>query len=166
MKPLTFEPKNTRGLSHLRGGLRKLTWCMLLFGFTLSALCQFSIPWSTLDGGGGTSTGGVYTVTGTIGQPDAGKMSGGNFTLDGGFWGVIAAVQTPGAPLLSIILTTTNSVLISWPLPADGWVLKENADLNTTNWVSVAQTPEEVGGRKQVVISPPAGSRFYRLHKQ
>ena len=59
---------------------------------------QYSIDWSSIDGGGGTSTGGVYAVTGTIGQPDAGTLSGGAYTLQGGFWGVIAAVQTPGAP--------------------------------------------------------------------
>ena len=60
---------------------------------------SYSIDWSTVDGGGGTSTGGVYSVTGTIGQPDAGStMSGGNYTLEGGFWGIIAAVPTPGAP--------------------------------------------------------------------
>lgn len=47
---------------------------------------QPSIPWYTVDGGGGTSTGGVYSLSGTIGQPDAGVLSGGTFTLTGGFW--------------------------------------------------------------------------------
>jgi hypothetical protein len=61
----------------------------------LAALAQYSMDWSTLDGGGGTSTGGVYAVTGTIGQPDAGTMIGGNYTLAGGLWGVIAAIQMP-----------------------------------------------------------------------
>jgi hypothetical protein len=32
----------------------------------------FDLSWSTMDGGGGTSTGGAYAVSGTIGQPDAG----------------------------------------------------------------------------------------------
>jgi hypothetical protein len=135
------------------------------FGTTLYAQ-SLGITWSTIDGGGGASTGGVFTVSGTIGQPDAGRMSGGNFTLDGGFWGLIAAVHTPGAPWLTVWLTSTNTVVVSWPAPSDGWVLKENGDLNTINWVNVAQTPQEVDGRKQVVISPPIGSRFYRLHKQ
>ncbi len=39
-----------------------------------------------MDGGGGTATGGGFTVQGTIGQPDAGLMSGGDFTLAAGFW--------------------------------------------------------------------------------
>jgi hypothetical protein len=53
-------------------------------------------------GGGGTSTGGVYAVSGTIGQLDAsGTMTGGSYSLTGGFW-ALYAVQTPGAPTLTI----------------------------------------------------------------
>lgn len=49
---------------------------------------SFSIPWSTIDGGGViNSTGGSYTLSGTVGQPDAGAtMTGGSFSLTGGFW--------------------------------------------------------------------------------
>ena len=47
----------------------------------------FSIPWFTIDGGGGTSAGGVFSLSGTIGQHDAGgPMTGGAFALTGGFW--------------------------------------------------------------------------------
>jgi hypothetical protein len=47
----------------------------------------FSLSWWTVDGGGGTSQGGDFDLSGTIGQPD-GKhlMSGGKFNLVGGFW--------------------------------------------------------------------------------
>lgn len=42
----------------------------------------------TVDGGGGVSSGGVYAVTGTNGQPDAGTLTGGVYGLNGsGFWG-------------------------------------------------------------------------------
>ena len=96
-------------------------WLLITGGFLFAGLlplpAQYSIDWYSIDGGGGTSTGGVYTVSGTIGQPDAGAMSGGNYTLQGGFWAVIAAVQTPGAPTLSIRMTATNSVIVSWPAP-------------------------------------------------
>ncbi len=45
------------------------------------------INWYTIDGGGGTSTGGTFALSGTIGQPDAGgPMTGGTFSLTGGFW--------------------------------------------------------------------------------
>jgi hypothetical protein len=48
----------------------------------------FDLSWWTVDGGGGTfSTGGDYTLGGTIGQPDAGLLTGGDYTMGGGFWG-------------------------------------------------------------------------------
>jgi len=40
----------------------------------------------TIDGGGGALAGGPWTLRGTFGQPDAGVLSGLNFTLRGGFW--------------------------------------------------------------------------------
>jgi uncharacterized membrane protein len=53
----------------------------------------YELTWSTLDGGGATSsTGGTYSLDGTIGQPDAGTMSGGTYSLGGGFWGFAANV--------------------------------------------------------------------------
>jgi hypothetical protein len=47
----------------------------------------FAIDWYTIDGGGGTSAGGAFSLSGTIGQADAGgPMTGGTFSLTGGFW--------------------------------------------------------------------------------
>jgi hypothetical protein len=48
----------------------------------------YSIDWYTIDGGGATfSTGGSYSLGGSIGQPDAGQVSNLPYTLNGGFWG-------------------------------------------------------------------------------
>lgn len=64
----------------------------LLFGTAANAALEIS--WFTIDGGGVMrATGGSFELSGTIGQPDAGKMSGGSFTLDGGFW-VTSIVDT------------------------------------------------------------------------
>lgn len=46
----------------------------------------FDFSWSTIDGGGTLSYGGGFEVYGTIGQPDAGVLSGGAFEVTGGFW--------------------------------------------------------------------------------
>jgi hypothetical protein len=51
---------------------------------------SFDLSWHTVDGGGGTSTGGGFELDGTIGQPDAGVMSGGTFTFTGGVFGAAA----------------------------------------------------------------------------
>lgn len=62
---------------------------------------NFSIPWWTVDGGGGVSSGGAYTLSGTVGQPDAGLHSGGVYTLDGGYWGgATAQVYSVYLPLI------------------------------------------------------------------
>jgi len=64
---------------------------LFVLGLIVSAsLGQYELSWYTIDGGG-QSSGGPYTLTGTIGQPDAAYSAGGNYELLGGFW--------PGGPL-------------------------------------------------------------------
>jgi hypothetical protein len=46
----------------------------------------YSIPWWSVDNGGGASQGGLYSLRGTSGQPDAGSSTGGVYSLKGGFW--------------------------------------------------------------------------------
>ena len=47
----------------------------------------YDLSWWTVDGGGNTGdTGGAYTLGGTIGQPDAGILAAGDYTLHAGFW--------------------------------------------------------------------------------
>jgi hypothetical protein len=133
-----------------------------------SAYAQtYTIDWHTIDGGGGTSTSGVYSVTGTIGQPDAGAvMTGGNYSLQGGFW-AIQAVQTPGAPFLSITRTTTNTVVVSWPSPSTGFLLQQNTNSTASvNWSNAPGAIQDNGTTKLLVVNPPAANRFYRLFKQ
>ena len=55
---------------------------------SLSQAQNYGIPWWTIDGGGGTSMGDNYSLSGSIGQPDAGVLSGGTYSLIGGFWGI------------------------------------------------------------------------------
>jgi hypothetical protein len=57
----------------------------------------FDLSWNTIDGGGGTSVGGIFTLSGTIGQADAGTpMTGGIFSLSGGFWPGASVAQPTG----------------------------------------------------------------------
>ena len=138
--------------------------CTLTLALPLVVRGQYSIDWFTIDGGGGTSTGGGYSLTGSVGQPDAGTISGGSFSLDGGFWAVIA-VQTPGAPLLTVRHTATNTVVVSWPSSATGFLLQQSANLNTASWISPAETATSDGSNKFIIVNAPAGNRFYRLFK-
>jgi hypothetical protein len=139
----------------------------MLIGLPTVRAQSLAIDWSTIDGGGGTSTGGVFTVSGTIGQPDAGTMSGGGFTLSGGFWGIVAAIQNPPAPFLTVTRTTTNTVVVSWPGPEAGWKLQATASLPTVPaaWTELPP-PYVVSGTNLLFIEPwPVGNKFYQLHK-
>ena len=142
---------------------------ILLIGLLLPSLGvaqNYSVDWFTIDGGGGLSTGGVYTVSGTIGQPDAGLMSGGNFTLQGGFWGVVSLIQTPGAPLLSITLTNRN-VTISWPKPADGFLLEQTNRLTGSPGLWPGVSSGYVTNSTNISVTLPAspGNQYFRLRK-
>jgi hypothetical protein len=158
--------ESENALSPARSKTRQtiLAFCILHSAFCLCAQAQFSIDWYTIDGGGGASTGGVYTVSGTIGQPDAGAMSGGSYSLTGGFW-ALYAVQMPGAPLLTIFLTTTNTAVVSWSSPSSGWNPQQNSVLTSTNWITPPETINDNGTNRFIIVNPPTGNRFYRLHK-
>lgn len=130
----------------------------------LSSTCAqtYAINWHTIDGGGGTSTGGVYSVSGTIGQPDASQqtMFGGNYSLTGGFW-ALYAVQTPGAPTLTIVPAGPGQATISWSPSTDtNWVLEESLSLSSAAW-----TKSPSGSTNPVVISATLPAMFYRLFK-
>jgi hypothetical protein len=125
---------------------------------------NYSIDWFTIDGGGGTSSGGGYTLSGTIGQPDASApMSGGSYSLTGGFWSVLAAVPTPGAPVLTIFLTSTNTAVVSWPSPSTGYVLQQSAGLASPDWITPPESANDDGTNRFIIVTPPLGNRFYRL---
>jgi hypothetical protein len=115
---------------------------LFLLGVLVPSLClaqSYSIDWYQIAGGGGTSSNGQYTVSGTIGQHEAGgAMTGGNYSLIGGFW-ALYAVNTAGAPLLTITYSG-NQAIVSWPSSVTGWTLQTNADLSTGNWVNYGST--------------------------
>jgi hypothetical protein len=77
----------------MRGGksgpLLTVAAILLLGSVAIAANGSFDLSWWTVDGGGGTSSGGDYTLTVTAGQAEVGAlMQGGAYELAGGFWGV------------------------------------------------------------------------------
>ncbi len=75
---------------------------------------------------------------------------------------VVTAGSSLSAPVLSIS-HTDSGVVISWPGSFTNFILQQNNDLTTTNWVNVANPVSGIDGQNQVIISQPAGSGFYRL---
>lgn len=144
--------------------IRLITFCFALFAFCFSAPAQnYSTDWHKIAGGGGQSTGAVFQVTGTIGQPDAGPvMTGGNYSVTGGFWSLISVVQTVGAPTL-IITHSGNSVKILWPFPSTGWTLEQSPDLTSTNWANSGGVSND-GTNNSITLTSPPGRLFFRLY--
>ena len=136
--------------------------------FLASAAClpafaqQYSIDWYKISGGGGTSTGAAYQVSGTIGQPDAsGAMTGGNYSLTGGFWSLISLLQTAGAPIL-YISQSGGTVTLFWQ-DVSGWSLQQNNDLSLpANW-SPSSGATSSNGTNYLNIVSSAGNLFFRL---
>jgi hypothetical protein len=131
-------------------------------GVSVAGAQQYSINWYKISGGGGTSGSGQYAVSGTIGQHDAGgPMTGGNYSLTGGFWSLISVVQTAGAPMLTIT-HSGNSVTISWPYPSASWTLQQNSDLKTADWTTSGGISND-GTNNFITITSPTGNLFFRL---
>ncbi len=132
----------------------------------LATLCgahaqTYSIDWHTIDGGGGTSAGGVFSVSGTVGQPDAGgPLSGGVYSLTGGYWALPVAVQTPGAPRLTIVRFGPGQARVSWTPDLPGFVLQETLSLAPANWVNSAS-----GAANPATVAAPLPTKFYRLRR-
>lgn len=138
-----------------------LTFIILTLLSLGTASAQYAIPWHTIDGGGGTSTGGVYSVSGTIGQPDAGvTMTNGQYSATGGFWALPQAVQTTNAPVLTIVPAAPGTATISWSPDTPGFVLQETWVLSPANW-----TNSPSGSTNPSVVPATLPTKFYRLFK-
>jgi hypothetical protein len=56
-----------------------------------------------------------------------------------------------------------NSVVIAWPGSISGYVLQQNANLSTTNWVTVTNLDSVVDNLHQVAVPITNSNLFYRL---
>jgi len=146
--------------------LGRSRWAAFVLLVCNTAFAQYSIDWFTVDGGGGTSGAGVYEISGTIGQPDAGSLIAGDYVIDGGLWSDIEAAPEPGTPGLTISGVYHGVILITWPAPSTGYVLQVNTDLTTTNWLAVTNPPIVSNGEMTITVSPNVGNRYYRLKYQ
>jgi hypothetical protein len=74
---------------------------LMVSSVSAATVADYDVSWWTVDGGGTTnSSGGSYTLGGTAGQPDAGVLTGGDYTLAGGFWGGAPAEYRVCLPLV------------------------------------------------------------------
>ena len=139
-----------------------LSAVLLLAGSFVANAQSYSIDWYKVAGGGGTSSGGVYAVSGTIGQHDAGgPLTGGNYSLTGGFWALISVAQTPGAPTLYVSHSGTT-VTVYWQ-NVSGWSLQQNNNLANPGGWTLNSSWTNSNGTNSLGLTSPTGNLFFRL---
>ena len=70
-------------------------------------------------------------------------------------------------PWLTIMPTETNSLVVSWPLPANGWVLEwtNRVPVVSNTWPRISPPYQTNAVQAWIVVPASTGSVFYRLHK-
>ena len=164
--------KTKSGMKNLRCG--RQTWPCIMSALLLAFVSiinsqlstahaqQYSIDWYKIAGGGGISTNGQYAVSGTIGQHDAGgPMTGGNYSLTGGFWAFLSVIQTPGAPAL-YVSHSGSTVTVYWQ-DVSGWALEQNNNLSVPAGWSTNSSWTTTSGTNYLNLTSPTGNLFFRL---
>jgi hypothetical protein len=143
--------------------MKKLLLMLAMMASFLASAQNYSINWYKVAGGGGITTGGVYSLNGTIGQHDASAaMTGGGYSLTGGFWALVSVVQTPGLPNLTIT-HSGNSVIVSWPNTGT-YTLQQNPMVNSASgWMMTSYPITTTNGTNSITITSPSGNLFFRL---
>jgi hypothetical protein len=84
-------------------------------GSALARAGLYDLNWFTVDGGGGRSASGIYSMQGSIGQPDAGAQVGGPYNLHGGFWSGAGSASTPTTTVTPTRTRTPTRTVTSSP---------------------------------------------------
>lgn len=159
----------TKGIAKEAGGSIRNRFvlgilCLSTFGFpnTLAQSGgQFVMETSVIAGGGGRSTGGAYSLLGTIGQAASGVSSaGGPYALNGGFWGV-GGVETSLITVSGQVFTAgglgLRNAIVSL---TDQFGVRRNVMTSTLGFYSFADV--EAGKTYTLSVS----SKRYRFQSQ
>jgi len=132
---------------------------------TFEASTNSGVQWTPL--GPGIRVPGGWELTGLT-FPATGSLRARGRTIGGinnGSSGLVEMVAT-FAELPALTITQTSAeVIVAWPSPSTGFVLQQNSDLNTPNWILPTQTITDNGTWRSITVSPALDSRFYRLFK-
>lgn len=87
-------------------------------------------------------------------------MTGGNYSLESGFWQAFTLIQTPGSPLV-VITRNGAQATIRWDQAVTGFILESASSLSApVNW-----QPVQGVSNNSVDVSTVAGRVYFRLHK-
>lgn len=80
--------------------------------------------------------------------------------------GLVTRFQYAFLPQLSITATNPATVVLSWPVSSDTFVLQQNQDPSSPNWIIVTNAPILASGAYQVSLPALDDRMFYRLFFQ
>lgn len=146
---------------------------LCFIGSLLLASAAFAQGYSndvfTIAGGGGTVTGGAYSISGAVGQPDGNLvLSGGGFSITGGFWSIVGTVAPAAPPLLvSAVEKIGNDLRLGFTSVAGkNYTIQSCGDLSSAAWTDRpgVSTPG-TGGTIQVTLTNAFDQprQFYRV---
>ena len=144
---------------------------VLLVGFVVTPArlfgADFAVGQGVMSSGGGTSTNGTFSITGIIGQSDAGaRLMGGVFAVEGGFWGAVTLLQTPGLPLSLQLLQASSTLVFSWPVTGETYVLESSPVVGpAAAWIPVSALVESGAQYRFVLLPQQPGQRYFRLRQ-
>lgn len=170
---MRFERRNLGNETWRRSGhsLRLCTAAMIL-GACFDVAAQHSIKRHIIGGGGGVGVAAdplnsSYRVSMTVGDPLSGSSQGGLYTLSAGFLGFPGGQEVPEDVPELIIIPHANEVVLSWRLPAAGWVLDRTSALAgaSTIWTEVSAPSRTDGTHVSVTVPMHAENTFFRLRK-
>jgi hypothetical protein len=142
------------------------TTLVLLLSSVLSLFAQYSENCWTVDGGGGTSRDGYFSVTDTIGQPDAATWGDEAMCLEGGFWSGLTGNHAPSnVSLLSATVEPGKATIRMTGIPGAIYRLEYTTDLVSPSWSAVPASEAASGSSGTCVLTdanPTGPQRFYR----
>ena len=128
-----------------------VTFVVAIMATSTAQAQVYTIPWHTIDGGGGSSSGGNFALQGTIGQHDAGpEMTGGNYSVTGGYWVGVGGPIT----IAPDSLVVTRGTLAGGGLPE--LIDSDNADLSIQRAVADTQARTEFEVRSSSPLANPS----------
>ena len=138
-RPHPRDLRNSRRRPHILFPDMQTLTPMLLTASALHADPRFQITKSTIDSGGARAVAGPrFTLTGTIGQPDAASglvSANSRFALEPGFWSQYSVLQTTGHPELTMRpAQVRGSAVLAWSAAATGYILEQSPGLAAASW--------------------------------
>ncbi len=142
--------------------IRPAAACCLLVFYDSSAGEDYHVDWFAIEGGGGESSGGEYSLSGAVSQPESGgSMSGSDFSVDAGFLSVI----TVEGPPLRIALSADATITVAWQSSFTTHPLQQSSDLTPESWEDSAYPIADDGITKSITFTAAPGKLFFRLIK-